>query len=84
MQLIFLLCLIRAQLSSTETYDTVGLEKSRSVLEKKLDNFWLFFFSIFALVGKAVVLPKAMADANCSFREGEFANPISLNLEFFF
>lgn len=38
----FLLCLIRAQLSSTETYDTVGLQKNRSILEKKLDNFWLF------------------------------------------
>lgn len=37
----FLLRLIRAQLSSTETYDTVGL-KNRSALEKKLDNFWLF------------------------------------------
>lgn len=42
MQLIFLLCLIRVRLSSTETYDTVGLQKNRSVLEKKLDNFWLF------------------------------------------
>lgn len=39
----FLLCLIRAQLSSTETYDTVGLQKNRSVLEKKVDNFCLFF-----------------------------------------
>lgn len=73
---------MRAQLSSTETYDTVGLQKNRSILEKKLDNFWLFF-SIFSLVGKAVVLPEAIADAKSSFREGEFANPISLNLELF-
>lgn len=53
---------------------------NRNALEKKLDNFCLFF-SIFALVGKTVVLPKATADAKSSFRE-VFANPISLNLEF--
>jgi len=34
-------------------------------------------------VGKAVVLPRATVDAKSSFREGEFAKPISLNLEFF-
>lgn len=30
------------------------------------------------------MLPKATADAKSSFREEVFANPISLNLEFFF
>lgn len=37
----FWLCLIRAQVNSTETCGTVGLLKNRSVLEKKLDN-WPF------------------------------------------